>query len=481
MSAKTLPHLPILRAGRAYRSLDVETLRDVRTGEKVAEVSQASPGLIARDLLRAENNRRALEAVPYRELLAICAKAAEHFATASLPFDPAGPAEQSPEDYLRQLASTTGMPVALGRLNLQKIAGVLANIEAVLDGLSRGVNLELLDRGWGEEGGRRLSYLRLADNLGAILPNNSPGVHNLWLPAIPLKTPLVLKPGSSEPWTPLRLANAFLKAGLPPEAFSFYPARHAAATEILLKTGRSLFFGDAATVAAWRGSGKVQVHGPGWSKVIFGADRAADWPQYLDLLATSVAANGGRSCINASGVWLPAHGEALAHALAERLAAIPARGLFDPEAGLAAFADPQVAEGISAHIDEQLQTPGARDLTAELRPEGRIARVDGCTFLLPTVIHVTDPEHPLAFAEFTFPFVSVVDCPAEQLLEAIGPTLIGTVISDDAEFRRAAMACRHIDRLNLGAVPTPAISWDQPHEGNLFEFLYHQRAFQLAS
>lgn len=479
--SKTFPHLPILRAGRAYRSLDVELLRDVRTGETVAEISQAAPGLIARDLLRAADNRRALEAVPYRELIAICAQAAELFATASLPFDPAGPAEQSPEDYLHQLAATTGMPVALGRLNLQKIAGVLSNIEAVLDGLSRGVNLELLDQGWGEEGGRRLSYLRLADNLGAILPNNSPGVHNLWLPAIPLKTPLVLKPGSSEPWTPLRLANAFLKAGLPPEAFSFYPARHAAATEILLKTGRSLFFGDAATVAAWRGSGKVQVHGPGWSKVIFGADQAPAWQSHLELIATSVAANGGRSCINASGVWMPSHGEALAEALAQRLAAIPARGLFDPAAALAAFADPQVAEGISKHIDEQLLTPGARDLTAALRPEGRVAHVDGCTFLLPTVIHVTDPEHPLAFAEFTFPFVSVVDCPAADLLEAIGPTLIGTVISDDAEFRRAAMGCRHIDRLNLGAVPTPAISWDQPHEGNLFEFLYHQRAFQLAS
>ncbi len=235
-------------------------------------------------------------------------------------------------------------------------------------------------------------------------------------------------------------------------------------------------------MASWRGAGKVQVHGPGWSKVIFGQDQAAHWPQHLELLAASVAANGGRSCINASGVWIPEHGEALAQALAEKLARIPARALDDADAALAAFAYPAVAEGISRHIDEEIAaTPGARDLTAELRPEGRIAQVDGCTFLLPTVIHLEDPEHPLAKAEFTFPFVTVVDCPQEKLLEAIGPTLIGTVISEDEDFRRQALECRHIDRLNLGAIATPAISWDQPHEGNLFDLLYHQRAFQLAS
>ena len=35
--------------------------------------------------------------------------------------------------------------------------------------------------------------------------------------------------------------------------------------------------------------------------------------------------------------------------------------------------------------------------------------------------------------------------------------------------------------LNLGPIPTPRISWDQPHEGNLFDHLYARRAFQSAS
>jgi hypothetical protein len=41
------------------------------------------------------------------------------------------------------------------------------------------------------------------------------------------------------------------------------------------------------------------------------------------------------------------------------------------------------------------------------------------------------------------------------------------------------MVSPHIDRLNVGPIPTHQLSWDQPHEGNLFEHLYRQRAFQI--
>jgi hypothetical protein len=43
---------------------------------------------------------------------------------------------------------------------------------------------------------------------------------------------------------------------------------------------------------------------------------------------------------------------------------------------------------------------------------------------------------------------------------------------------RALMVRSEIGRLNLGPVPTTRIEWDQPHEGNLFERLYQQRAFK---
>ncbi len=469
--------IPTLRAGKPYHSLKRQTLTDIRDGSVVAEVSQTLPGMIARDLDKIIDARRALERHTVAELLEICQRAADLFMNAELPL---GNATQTPDDYVHQLAATAGMPEVMGRLNMAKIEGVLSNMDNMLDGLTRGLDLSVLDGGWGTQGGRRLSYLRQTDSLGAILPNNSPGVHGLWLPAIPLKVALVLKPGSAEPWTPYRLAQAMIAAGCPAEAFSLYPTDYSGAAEVLLRTGRSMFFGDASTVASWQGTGKVQLHGPGWSKVLFGEDTAGDFEQHLDLLVGSVAANGGRSCINASGVWTPKGGREIAEAMAEKLAAVEARPLDHPEAQLAAFPDPEIARRISEMIDQQLDTPGAEDITARYRDGDRVAEAGGCTFLLPTVIYCEDPSHPLAASEFIFPFVSVVETEADELMERIGPTLIGTVITEDEELLNQVLASRSIDRLNLGPIPTYQISWDQPHEGNLFDHLYQQRAFQAA-
>ena len=123
-----------------------------------------------------------------------------------------------------QLSATTGMPHALVRRNMQRVAGVMRQMRTVLRGLTRGLDLSVLDTGHGEHDGHVLSFYPRTDALGVVLPSNSPGVHSLWVPAIALKMPLVLKPGSAEPWTPFRIAQAFMKAGCPPEAFSYYPA-----------------------------------------------------------------------------------------------------------------------------------------------------------------------------------------------------------------------------------------------------------------
>ena len=43
---------------------------------------------------------------------------------------------------------------------------------------------------------------------------------------------------------------------------------------------------------------------------------------------------------------------------------------------------------------------------------------------------------------------------------------------------RVSHAAAEVDRLNVGPIPTWQLSWDQPHEGNLFDHLYARRAFQ---
>jgi acyl-CoA reductase-like NAD-dependent aldehyde dehydrogenase len=465
-------HVPILRAGRPYRSIDVLRTPHYRTREPFVEISQANVGLIRRDLRDQAKAREILAAVPARELFAICSRAARLFAEAALPL---GDAVQSPEDYVRQVTATTGLPHVMVRRNLQKIRGVLADIETVVNGLTRNLDPAVFDEGYA--GG--LSYFPRGDSLGVVLPNNSPGVHALWVPAFAMKTPLVLKPGSAEPWTPYRIVQALLQAGAPPDVFGYYPADHSGGGEILRQCGRGMVFGDVASTRIWQTDPRIEVHGPGYSKVVIGEDCVDEWERYLDVMVSSILENSGRSCINASGVWTPAHATEIAEALAQRLAQVAPRAEDDPAAEIAPFADAGVAGRISKMIDSELDE-AARDVTAAYRSGPRLETREGCTYLLPTVVLCDSPEHTLANREYLFPFASVVPVRAADIPRALGPSLVVTAITGDPQLRARLLASPNVGRLNFGAVPTCRIGWDQPHEGNLFDHLYARRAFQMA-
>lgn len=469
-------HIPILRQGTSYSSLDVSRVAHHQTREIFVEVSQANAGLIRRDLSRQEIARTSLQRFSTRELVSICSRAGEHFTNDALPL---GDTTQSPDDYVKQVSATTGLPHVLARRNMLKIKSMFTNMESVLNGLTRNLDWQLLDRGFGEFDGRAMSFFPRTQSLGAVLPNNSPGVHSLWIPAFPLRIPLVLKPGSAEPWTPYRIIQSFIKAGAPKEAFSFYPTDHAGAGEILRNCGRSMLFGDSSTTGVWQNDPRVEIHGPGYSKVIIGEDCVDEWEKYLDVMVASIADNGGRSCVNASSVWAPTHADEISEALAKRLAQIVPRAADDENALLAPFVDPQVATRINAMIDQGLTEPGARDVTAAYRDSERLAHWNNCSYLLPTIVRC-ERDHPLAMKEFLFPFASVVQVDQNAIASSLGPTLVATVITRDPKLVQTLVASPHIDRLNIGAMATNQVSWDQPHEGNLFDHLYARRAFQQA-
>jgi acyl-CoA reductase-like NAD-dependent aldehyde dehydrogenase len=473
-------HLPLLRHGRAYRSLDVDTTVHYRTRDPFVAVSRANVGLIRRDLLAQAEAREPLAALPASTLMDISRRAAEELLHGTLPLDPESGERQTPDDYVRQVSATTGLPHVMVRRNLLKVAGVLAEIEEVIEGLTRGLPLTLLDAGVADAAGHTVSFYPRAQSLGVVLPSNSPGVHGLWAPSIALKMPLVLKPGSAEPWTPYRVAQAFFAAGCPPSAFCYYPTDHAGAEEILRRSGRGMVFGDTAAIAKWAAVPRIERHGPGYSKVILGADIVDRWEDYLDVIVASIVDNGGRSCVNASGVWVPRHADAIADALADRLARISPLAEDDEAAAIAPFVDPGVARRISALVDQGLAEPGADDITAAKRSGERLVTWNGCTYLLPTVLRAS-PDHPLANREFLFPYASVVEVDEAALPEALGPSLVVTAITADRTLIDRLVSSPLVDRLNVGPIPTTRIAWDQPHEGNLFEHLYGRRAIQRSA
>src|SRR5205085_12017773 len=129
---------------------------------------------------------------PSKESLKKVKKPGEHNAKAELP---CGDDRQSPDQSARLQSATTGLPEHMCKFNMEKNEFVLANMDKILDSLTRGLDLDFLSRGYGvEPRGVPVSYQAQSPVLGMVLPSNSPGVHTLWLPIIPMQIGLVLKP-----------------------------------------------------------------------------------------------------------------------------------------------------------------------------------------------------------------------------------------------------------------------------------------------
>src|SRR5512134_2217413 len=238
-------HLPALRFGEPYTSMEVDEVVHFSTGEPIAKVSRANGGLIQRDARKAQRARDALREIPIDDLIAKAGRAGELYMNATLPM---GDGTQTPDEFVRAQSASTGLPERLCRANMKKNRFVLSEMRRILTSLTRGLDLEVLSKGFGDERGVPISYQAQSPVLGLVLPSNSPGVHTLWLPIIPMQIGLVLKPGPQEPWTPFRMAEAFFQAGIPREAISIYPGEAEVGAAVLAHCERSLVFGGTPTV-----------------------------------------------------------------------------------------------------------------------------------------------------------------------------------------------------------------------------------------
>jgi len=466
--------IPILRWGQPYESLEADNVIHFVTGETLAQVSQANAGLLAKDMRKAQRARDVLREIPVRDLVALMKKAGALYKDATLPM---GDGDQSPDDFARQQSASTGLPEHMCKANMAKNHFVLSNIDRILDCLTRGLDLEILTRGYGMESrGVTVSYQAQSPVLGLVLPSNSPGVHTLWMPVIPLQIGLVLKPGPQEPWTPYRMAAAFFAAGVPREAIGIYPGAGEMGAEVVNRCQRTKIFGSTETVKRYEGNPRVQVHGPGYSKIVLGDDEVDHWEKYLDLMVNSIYVNSGRGCINCSGIWASRHTKEIAEALAQRLGPIEPLPPEDPKAGLAAFTVKGQAPAIHASILEKMKEDGVTDATKKFGP--RLVEKERCAYLRPWIIHCDSPDRKISNSEYMFPYATVVECPQSEMLEKIGPTLVCSAITGDRRWERELMDATHIDRLNIGPIPTVQLDWLQPHEGNIVDFLFRARAFQ---
>ena len=267
-----------------------------------------------------------------------------------------------------------------------------------------------------------------------VLPNNSPGVHSLWIPAFPLKIPLVLKPGSAEPWTPYRIIQALIQAGAPREAFSFYPADHAGAGEILRSCGRGIIFGDSSSTGLWSNDPRMEIHGPGYSKIIIGEDCIDEWEQYLDVMVPRSPRMVG------------------VHALMRQVSGYPRtpkrsvrqwqndwRKSFRVRPMMKALSlrlsQTQMSRPDLSNDRSESQGTGARDVTAASSGRATNAMED-CSYLLPTIVLSKTPSIRSPTRNF-FSRLPVCEDPSGTASRGAGTKPGVTAITSDPELIRS--------------------------------------------
>ena len=83
------------------------------------------------------------------ELIDLSSKAGELFLNGTLPLGDKGHT-QSADQYVETLSATSGLPHVMVRRNMTKIHYALTHLGEILNGLSRGLDMKILDSGFGE-------------------------------------------------------------------------------------------------------------------------------------------------------------------------------------------------------------------------------------------------------------------------------------------------------------------------------------------
>ena len=469
--------LPVIRWGQPYESLEVAEVNHFATGEPIAKVSQAGGGIIKRDMRQAQQARDALLQFSSRELIAMLGKAADLYEHGTLPM---GDGTQSPDDFVHQQSASTGLPEHMCRANMAKNSFVLKNMEKILECLTRGLDLEILSRGYGEEGRGVVGELSgaVAGARGGAAVEFAGRAHVVAAGDCAANGPGA-EAGPQEPWTPYRIFAAFTEAGVPREAFSLYPGEAEAGAAVLEACDRAMIFGGTATVDRYRGNPEGAGARPG-------------------LLENPARRRRRRSLARLSRPdgreHLPQQRPRL-HQLLRHLG-LAAHARNRRRAGRATWARskrcrrtirrpawprspcPAWAPPCGSKSSKICKTPASRTSTEKYGP--RLVEQERASYLRPTIIHCAVARSAGRQKEYMFPFAAVVDarkrkCSSESARRSSAPSSRTTSHS-----ATAATNATNIDRLNLGPIPTTKLNWLQPHEGNLIDFLFRNRALQVA-
>jgi acyl-CoA reductase-like NAD-dependent aldehyde dehydrogenase len=305
---------------------------------------------------------------------------------------------------------------------------------------------------------------------GVLASGNGPGVHGLWPQALALGYRVAVRPSRREPLTAYRLVNALRHAGFRCEDTLYLPADHRGADELIRSADLAMVYGSQDVVDMHSHDPTVLVNGPGRAKILITADQ--DWRDYLDVITDSIANLGGIACINTTAVLYEGDPTPLAHAIGDRLSAIPVLPTEDEQAVLPTQNLYQ-AKALARHLAAQAAgtTPvlGADQVVAAL--------TDECAALRPAVHLLASPNVVKLNTELPFPCVWVSSWSRADGLAPLRNSLVVNAITDDEDLIDDLLAEATIANVYRGHHPTYYGAPEIPHDGFLADFLMRNKGF----
>ncbi|MFD6148627.1 aldehyde dehydrogenase family protein [Streptomyces sp. NPDC060243] len=444
----------------AYRARNRENVTDT-SGTPVAELSLVPALFVTRALAAL----RGAAPLPLDERLAALARAARIFR------------EDTVEGltyvrYERTVAAVSGIPLAAVRSAAEEITDAAHRAMAgSFAALGRGAVLD-----WRDPRTRTGSavWTRRGEVLAVNAAGNHPAPHALWLEALALGFRVAIRPSRREPFTPHRLVSALRSAGFGTDQVVLLPTDHAVAGEMLSGADLALAYGGDDVVRKYAGDPDVLVQGPGRAKILVTA--SADWRAHLDTLVDSVADHGGIKCVNATAVLVEGDPAPLAHALAERLAALPSLPAEDEKAVLP-VRPLESAQALDAHLRQR-----ARGATAHLGGGGIVDRLPrGGAVLRPAVFEVPDLRGGWHTTELPFPCVWVAPWSRADGAAALTHSLVVGLLTgadpsaQDEALIDALVTDPAIANVYVGDRPTHWMDRQVPHDGYLGDFLMRNK------
>ncbi|OBK38303.1 aldehyde dehydrogenase [Mycobacterium sp. 1165196.3] len=448
--------LDALGAGGEYRTRKRE-LVTTTAGAAVAELSLVPPLYVSRTL----GAQRRIAPLPVARRVAALSRAAGIFAdgvVAGLDF----------EAYVTLAARISGMPIAVTRAGARGVADAVGDaVDAVRPARPVGAALD-----WREERTRAggAVWVRRGEVFAVHAAGNGPGVHGLWPQALALGYRVAVRPSRREPLTAHRLVCALRRAGFRAEDAVYLPTDHAGADEIIRAADLAMVYGGQQVVDKYADDPAVIVNGPGRSKIVITADR--DWRDYLDVIVDSIANHGGMACVNTTAVLYEGDPAALAHAIAERLAAIEPLPTDDERAVLPTLPVHQaraVANILAAKAVGSTPLLGADRVVAELG--------DGYAALRPALHVMAQPDPDQLNLELPFPCAWVSAWSRHDGVQPLRHSLVVTAITGDEALIDDLIAEPTVGNVYCGHHPTWWHAPHIPHDGFLADALMRNKGF----